>query len=490
MKSNLKTKLNSLLLVLYLLFSTIFLNACNPINDVKADPLPSAEPEEIIPDTVIETRDSALTYVKKNHLPGAPSADLQWTGRNATIPGVLGGTHFEFTSGDWLMTVSFPIVAPDNVIYTVILQNNTTGFYWEGKLDAYGAVIDPTPEPAIENPIRRDGYYENESFNVSFTYPGEWDLSEISIDPLEVEGALSSHVVELCSDAYKVRIHMKNKDDLTVIGGGLAAGEILKDGTVVVLGQTIDRNKLVYENSTKSVWYGFQDGDTYFYIRIEALDQSDYNKIDISNAIISDVEDVLKSFAPVGEVTSVEVKTSMPSETPVGIIVDGWVGMIISTPDLPQIDDYFQMVNQNGDRYGILSQDPEIQEQLVSYRDSEIMIKIWGTLYEGRVDAFNTQIEVTKIEELGDIQVETSPVEDWIGTIVSNPPEAQFDDYFQLMDQEGSRYGIESLDEAIHQQLIDLRDSGKTIHVWGTLYENVPDAYGYQIEVTKIEVEG
>ena len=489
MKNNLKTKLK-LLLLLTLVFTTCFLSACNPINDVKADPIPSEEAEEIIPKAVIETRDFALTYVIKNQLPGAPSADLDWTGRNATIPGVIGGTHFEFTSGDWTMTISFPIVAPENVIYTVILQNSTTNFYWEAKLNTYGAVMDPTPVPTVDEAVTSNDVYRNESYNISFNFPSDWNLSEISIDPTEVKGAPSSQVVELRAGAYKIRIHMKHKDDLTVLGGGLAAVEILKDGTVEVLGQSIDRNILVYENNIKSVWYNLQDGDSDFYIRIEAIDQSDYDKIDITNTIISELEEVLISFAQLNEASVTDVQTSSPPEISAGINVDGWVGVIISTPDQPQIDDYFQMDNQEGDRYGILSQDPEIQEQLISYRDSEVMIKIWGTLYEGRMDAYNTQIAVTQIEELGTNKVETSPVEGWVGTIVSNPPDAQFDDYFQMMDQEGSRYGIESLDEAIRQQLIDLRDSGKTIHVWGTLYENVPDAYGNQIEVTKIEVEG
>ncbi len=80
-----------------------------------------------------------------------------------------------------------------------------------------------------------------------------------------------------------------------------------------------------------------------------------------------------------------------------------------------------------------------------------------------------------------------APVEDWQGVIVSNPEGAQYDDYFQLLDQNGTRVGISGNDE-ISAQLAALRDTGKLIHVWGVIHYNVPDAYGAQIEVARLEV--
>ena len=82
----------------------------------------------------------------------------------------------------------------------------------------------------------------------------------------------------------------------------------------------------------------------------------------------------------------------------------------------------------------------------------------------------------------------TETVEDWIGVVVSNPEDAQFDDYFQMMDQNGTRVGISGFDE-IDAQLTALRDTGTVIHIWGIIRHNVPDAYGAQIEVTRLEVE-
>lgn len=82
----------------------------------------------------------------------------------------------------------------------------------------------------------------------------------------------------------------------------------------------------------------------------------------------------------------------------------------------------------------------------------------------------------------------SEPVEYWWGEIVSNPPGSQFDDYFQRQIVNGGQYGIESLDPTIQAQLVALRDTGTTVHVWGTLHHHVPDYNATQILVTRLDV--
>ena len=79
---------------------------------------------------------------------------------------------------------------------------------------------------------------------------------------------------------------------------------------------------------------------------------------------------------------------------------------------------------------------------------------------------------------------------DWWGVIKSTKPGAQFDDYFERRDLGQIIYfGIDSLDPAVQAQIKALRDSGKIVHLYGTLLSNVPDYNGSQVQVDRIEVE-
>jgi len=80
---------------------------------------------------------------------------------------------------------------------------------------------------------------------------------------------------------------------------------------------------------------------------------------------------------------------------------------------------------------------------------------------------------------------------DWRGVIKRTQPVAQFDDYFELWTNGQIIYfGIDSMDPAVQVQIKELRDSGKIVHLYGTLLSNVPDYNGSQVLVDRIEVEG
>ena len=84
---------------------------------------------------------------------------------------------------------------------------------------------------------------------------------------------------------------------------------------------------------------------------------------------------------------------------------------------------------------------------------------------------------------------DSDPVDGWRGTIVSNPPTAQFDDYFVLTGDFPVRYGIESSDTELDAQLKSLRDTQTTIRVWGQVITPSLDTNGTEIRVTRIEVQ-
>ena len=81
-------------------------------------------------------------------------------------------------------------------------------------------------------------------------------------------------------------------------------------------------------------------------------------------------------------------------------------------------------------------------------------------------------------------------IADWWGVIKSTEPGAQYDDYFERQDLGQIIYfGIDSMDPAVKSQIEALRNSGKIVHLYGTLLSNVPDYNGSQIQVDRIEVE-
>jgi putative hemolysin len=84
----------------------------------------------------------------------------------------------------------------------------------------------------------------------------------------------------------------------------------------------------------------------------------------------------------------------------------------------------------------------------------------------------------------------TEELADWWGVIKGNAPGAEFDDCFVRQDLGQIIYfGIDSRDPAIGSQIEALRDSGKIVHLYGTLVSNVSDCNGSQVLVERIEVE-
>lgn len=79
---------------------------------------------------------------------------------------------------------------------------------------------------------------------------------------------------------------------------------------------------------------------------------------------------------------------------------------------------------------------------------------------------------------------------DWWGIIKRTPPGAQYDDYFERQDL-GQKilFGIEAVDPAVQAQIKALRDSGKIVHLYGTLFSNVPDYNGSQIVVERLVID-
>jgi putative hemolysin len=178
--------------------------------------------------------------------------------------------------------------------------------------------------------------------------------------------------------------------------------------------------------------------------------------------------------------------------------ISDWWGVIKSTEPGAQYDDYFERQDFYGQiiYFGIDSMDPAVKSQIEALRDSGKIVHLYGTLFSNVPDYNGSQIQVDRIEveeqaSGGYMPPGTSEaIADWWGVIMSTEPGAQFDDYFERQDLGTIIYfGIDSLDPAVQVQIEALRDSGKIVHLYGTLFSNVPDYNGSQILVDRIEVE-
>ncbi|NIQ81384.1 MAG: hypothetical protein GTN93_25470, partial [Anaerolineae bacterium] len=65
-----------------------------------------------------------------------------WSEENITPEGLLGSSTFQYTADGWTITVSFPIVAPQATVFSVVAINDAIGFQWQGEIDATGRVTE------------------------------------------------------------------------------------------------------------------------------------------------------------------------------------------------------------------------------------------------------------------------------------------------------------------------------------------------------------
>jgi putative hemolysin len=94
-------------------------------------------------------RDAALAYVFDRYGEVVfPRSGLVWTEENVTAEGLVGASTFRYTAADLVVMVSFPVVNPVDTIYQVVVGKESTGFRWEGEVDASGQVTELSTTPA------------------------------------------------------------------------------------------------------------------------------------------------------------------------------------------------------------------------------------------------------------------------------------------------------------------------------------------------------
>jgi hypothetical protein len=327
---------------------------------------------------------------------------------------------------------------------------------------SYGSIeiIDDTTNRYINNP-----------FGFSLVYPKTWQIKE------------DSHTLLLGTDAVSLYIgFMWTLESVDIFSrSGIPAGDIVSNGEVTILGATVNREELMYNNQIVAVLYGgapssIYAGDLLLSISFDVLDPN----IDESalNDSITIADQIVESME------YVETSSLKPGEVP----VVGWYGSIHFDPTF---GDYMKLAPEGTGSFGIEGADEETEAQILALLDKEPPNKyahFWGKLV-CQVDDYNEcTLTATKIRPDGPGPLfDPDIVDGWIGTISSTPDMAQYDDVFTAYGVYPIQYGIWSENSGIDEQIVELRDSGTPVRVWGQVFCGVMDANGCQIQVTLIK---
>lgn len=206
------------------------------------------------------------------------------------------------------------------------------------------------------------------------------------------------------------------------------------------------------------------------------------------------------------------IETQSPTSAP-QITVAGWLGYIQEAPADTKYDDYLVLLPQGTGEFGLVGTTPELESRIVGLRNQDKPGKFahfWGVLHCGVPDYNGCQLKVTRCVDTS----QSEPVDGWRGAIVSIEPDAEIneahlpgggspwvfgyqpkDDAFVLSGEYPVQFGIaSSIAEnglpVYALKLVELRDSGEPIQIWGEMDCGGPDTNGCTIWVDRLEVAG
>lgn len=132
-------------IVLVVVSGALILNACTPTTDGTTEPVTVVR-TDVIPDGAVDmefviARDAAFATIIEGYGEQAPRPDLAWITEDVTPEG-MGSPTFRYSAEAWVVTISYAVVVPENVIYRVVVANEATRFHWEGEVDVAGQVME------------------------------------------------------------------------------------------------------------------------------------------------------------------------------------------------------------------------------------------------------------------------------------------------------------------------------------------------------------
>nr|NIN70193.1 hypothetical protein [Anaerolineae bacterium]NIO00370.1 hypothetical protein [Anaerolineae bacterium]NIQ83141.1 hypothetical protein [Anaerolineae bacterium] len=111
------------------------------------------------PERMLVARDAALGFVTEQYAQQGLGSGLAWQEERLVSKGIVGVESYQYSTGDWVVTVSYPVLALDQTVYEVSVVNQNAGFHWEAEVDAQGRVAElggEGPEVLFDKVAARD----------------------------------------------------------------------------------------------------------------------------------------------------------------------------------------------------------------------------------------------------------------------------------------------------------------------------------------------
>jgi len=105
---------------------------------------PEAETDGEINDAEA-ARDAAIDYLREIAPDNAPESGLSWSEEDITPEGLVGAATRQYTADGLTATVFSPVVAPENIVYTVTISSVQKSWYWQGKVKPDGDITESVP---------------------------------------------------------------------------------------------------------------------------------------------------------------------------------------------------------------------------------------------------------------------------------------------------------------------------------------------------------
>ena len=138
------------------------------------------EPAEPIVEDAAGARDTTLEYLREQYPENALGTGLQWQEEDVTPGGLVGSSIRQFTSDGLTVTVSTPVVTPENIVYTITTTSVQGGWCWEGEVKPDGTVIEVSPLTEMSEEWSQNIAEEFVKNSPTFSYDGIEETLELT----------------------------------------------------------------------------------------------------------------------------------------------------------------------------------------------------------------------------------------------------------------------------------------------------------------------